>query len=77
MNFEIISRPRYTKIDYIKAILFCNFLIVSAGTIYYKKYFKDKKEYNPYFLLLVCYSGIYLTSIYMLPLDWEKLFNRY
>ena len=38
MNWEITVRPNYTKYDYLKSILFCNFLIASAGTIYYKRY---------------------------------------
>ena len=77
MNWQITVRPNYRKYDYLKSILFCNFLIASAGTIYYKRYYRNKKEYNPYFLLLICYSGIYLNSMYMLPIDWNKIFNRY
>ena len=75
MNQIIIYRRPYDKYDYLKTILFCNFIISAAGTIYYKRYYRNKKEYNPFFLLALCYSGIYLTSIYMLPINWEYFLN--
>ena len=76
MNLEVIVRPSYTKFDYLKSILFLNFIIASSGTLYYKRYNKNKNEFNPYFLLLLCYTGIYLNSIYMLPINWDRLIGN-
>ena len=81
MNWQLVVRPKPTKYDFFKSILFCNFLIAGAGTIYSKKYYKNRNEYNPYFLLALCYTGLYLNCIYLLHIDWgrilyERNFNR-
>ena len=68
MYSSLVPYYRHTKYDYLKTILFMNFLVVSAGTIYYKKFLIVKNIENPYFFLLLAYMGMYLTNYRMLPL---------
>ena len=68
MYSSLVVYSRYSKFDYLKTIIFMNFLIVSAGTIYYKKFLTVKNIENPYYFLLLAYMGMYLSNYRMLPL---------
>ena len=70
MNYQLIISHKPINSELFTYILFYNFIIMSAGSIYYKRYYKLRKKYNPFFLLTLCYTGLYLNCMYMLPVNW-------
>lgn len=77
MDWTMIVRPKPTEADFLKTILFCNFVTSGAGALYYKRYYKNRHEVNPFFLLTLCYTGLYLNCLYLLPIDWDHLEKNY